>query len=76
MTASYLRRQHSDQLAELLRSQRYLGVRLAMVNTQVENMLEDYRRGVTRVKERLAEKMKESQELRIMMLRLAQNKQS
>ena len=47
-----------------------------MVNTQVENMLEDYRRGVTRVKERLAEKMKESQELRILMLRLAQNKQS
>ena len=76
MTPSCLRRQHSDQLAELLRSHRYLGIRLALVNTQVENMLEDYRRGVTRLKERLAEKMKESQGLRIMMLRVAQNKQS
>ena len=76
MTPSYLRRQHSHQLAELLRSHRYLGVRLGLVNTQVENMLEDYRRGVSGVKERLAGKMKESQELRILMLRLAQNKQN
>ena len=73
---SHLERQHSDQLPELLRSERYLGVRLVLVNTQVENMLEDYRRGVTGLKERLAGKMKESQELRIIKLRLAQNKQS
>ena len=61
MTPSCLRRQHSDQLAELLRSQRYLGIKLALVNTQVENMLEDYRRGVSGVKERLAVKMKETE---------------
>ena len=46
VTPSYLRRQHSHQLAELLRSHRYLGVRLGLVNTQVENMLEDYRREI------------------------------
>lgn len=73
---SQLRRQHSDQLGELVRSERYLGVRLVLVETQVENMLEDYRRGVTGLKERLAGKMKESQELRILKLRLAQNKHS
>ena len=73
---SHLERQHSDQLPELVRSERYLGVRLVLVNTQVENLLEDYRRGVAGIKGRLAGKMKESQELRIVKLRLAQNKTS
>ena len=40
---SQLRREHSHQLAELVRSEKYLGVREVLVNTQLENLLEDYR---------------------------------
>ena len=64
-----------DRGRELVTSRRYLGIKVTMVNTQVENLMEDYRRGAD-VKHRLAGKMKESQELRMMMSRLAQNKNS
>ena len=63
----------SSEDRELVRSQRYLAVRLAMVNTQVENLLEDYRGGL-KVKERLAVKMKESQGLKLILSRLSYNK--
>ena len=71
----YMRTLDRGREREMVTSRRYLGIKVAMVNTQVENLMEDYRRGAD-VKHRLAGKMKESQELRMMMSRLAQNKNS
>ena len=69
----YMRAMDRERSSEVVTSQRYLGIRLTLVNTQLENLMEDYRRGA-QVKQRLAEKMKECQELGLIMTKLRRNK--
>ena len=69
----YMRAMDRERESEVVTSQRYLGIRLTLVNTQLENLMEDYRRGA-QVKQRLAEKMKECQELGLIMTKLRRNK--
>ena len=69
----YMRAMDRERESEVVTSQRYLGIRLTLVNTQLENLMEDYRRGA-QVKQRLAEKMKECQELGLIMTRQRRNK--
>ena len=69
----YMRAMDRERESEVVTSQRYLGIRLTLVNTQLENLMEDYRRGA-QVKQRLAEKMKECEELGLLMTRLRRNK--
>ena len=69
----YMRAMDREREEEVVTSQRYLGIRLTLVNTQLENLMEDYRRGA-QVKQRLAEKMKECQELGLIMTKLRRNK--
>ena len=69
----YMRAMDRERESEVVTSQRYLGIRLTLVNTQLENLMEDYRRGA-QVKQRLAEKMKECEELGLIMTKLRRNK--
>ena len=68
-----MRTMDRERESEVVMSQRYLGIRLTMVNTQVENLMEDYRRGVE-VKQRLARKMAECQEVGLIITKLRRNK--
>ena len=69
----YMRAMDRERESEVVTSQRYLGIRLTLVNTQLENLMEDYRRGA-QVKQRLGEKMKECEELGLIMTKLRRNK--